>query len=82
MDKRAKLQLRLQQTVEGLSVAAITYYVVGLISWVFKAIASAGINVNVELATGISIPIIVLLVALAVRRARRRVVGQDDDNPR
>jgi len=82
MDKRAKLQLRLQQTVEGLSVAAITYYVVGLINWVFKAIAAGGVDVNVEFATGLSIPIIVLLVALAVRRARRRVVGSDDDNPR
>ncbi len=30
MDRRARLQLRLQQTVEGLSVAAICYYVVGL----------------------------------------------------
>ena len=82
MDKRAKLQLRLQQTVEGLSIAAITYYVVGLINWVFKAIAAGGVDVNVEFATGLSIPIIVLLVALAVRRARRRVVGSDDDNPR
>jgi uncharacterized membrane-anchored protein len=74
--------LRLQQTVEGLSVAAITYYVVGLINWVFKAIAAGGVDVNVEFATGLSIPIIALLVALAVRRARRRVVGSDDDNPR
>jgi uncharacterized membrane-anchored protein len=82
MDKRAKLQLRLQQTVEGLSVAAITYYVVGLVNWLFKAILAAGINVNVELATGLSIPVIVLLVALAVRRARRRVVGSDDDHTR
>ena len=30
--KRAKLQLRLQETIEGLSVAVISYYVVGLIS--------------------------------------------------
>src|SRR5690606_18426517 len=32
MNDRARLQLRLQQTVEGLSVAAISYYVVGLAS--------------------------------------------------
>ncbi|MFX6170878.1 DUF3422 family protein, partial [Acinetobacter baumannii] len=37
MDRRAKLQLRLQQTVEGLSVAAISYYVVGLFGYVAKA---------------------------------------------
>jgi uncharacterized membrane-anchored protein len=79
MDKRAKLQLRLQQTVEGLSVAAITYYVAGLGSLIFKAIASAGVDLNVELATGISVPVIVLVVALAVRRAKRRIVGAEDD---
>ena len=28
MDRRARLQMRLQQTVEGLSVAAITYYAI------------------------------------------------------
>jgi uncharacterized membrane-anchored protein len=82
MDKRAKLQLRLQQTVEGLSVAAITYYVAGLMSLMFKALSAAGLKVNVELATGLSIPVIVLLVALAVRRARKRVVASEDDNPR
>jgi uncharacterized membrane-anchored protein len=79
MDKRAKLQLRLQQTVEGLSVAAITYYVAGLFALVFKAIAAAGIELNVEIATGVSVPVIVLVVALAVRRARLRIVGVEDD---
>src|SRR5262249_8585750 len=33
MNNRARLQLRLQQTVEGLSVAAVSYYVVGLIGY-------------------------------------------------
>ena len=33
MNNRAKLQLRLQQTVEGLSVAAISYYVIGLLAY-------------------------------------------------
>ena len=37
MDRRARLQFRLQQTVEGLSVAAIGYYVVGLFGYVAKA---------------------------------------------
>ena len=33
MDKRADLQLRLQRTVEGLSVVAISYYAVNLVSY-------------------------------------------------
>jgi uncharacterized membrane-anchored protein len=77
MDRRAKIQLRLQQTVEGLSIAAITYYMVGLASWLFKGVYAAGIGINVELATGISIPIVVLLVALVVRRARRKIMSQE-----
>ncbi len=36
MNRRAELQLRLQQTVEGLSVAAISYYIVGLFGYVAK----------------------------------------------
>src|SRR3546814_6744743 len=38
MNNRAKLQLRLQQTVEGLSVAAISYYVVSLLGYLLKGI--------------------------------------------
>jgi len=38
MNNRAKLQLRLQQTVEGLSVAAISYYVVSLLAYLLKGI--------------------------------------------
>src|SRR3546814_8098305 len=38
MNNRAKMQLRLQQTVEGLSVAAISYYVVSLLGYLLKGI--------------------------------------------
>ncbi len=37
MNQRQAMQLKLQSTVEGLSVAAITYYIGGLISYVAKA---------------------------------------------
>jgi uncharacterized membrane-anchored protein len=36
MDRRASIQLRLQETVEGLSVVAISYYVVGLLGYAAK----------------------------------------------
>jgi uncharacterized membrane-anchored protein len=42
MDRRAKLQLRLQETVEGLSIAAITYYIVGLIGYLAKGAQGSG----------------------------------------
>ena len=71
--KRAKLQLRLQQTVEGLSVVAISYYVVGLISYLVKAAKAAGAAVNPDIVTGISIPVVAVLAALGVRHIRRAV---------
>ncbi len=72
MNRRAKLQLRLQQTVEGLSVAAVSYYVVGLVGYVAKAAKDAGLPVNPGLATGISVPIILLIVWHLVRRIRKQ----------
>ena len=73
MDQRAKQQLRLQQTVESLSVAAIVYYVAGLVGYGAKAARSAGLPVDTDLAVGISIPLVAVLVLWAVRRARRRI---------
>jgi len=71
MDRRAKLQLRLQQTVEGLSVAAIVYYVVGLVGYGAKAAKAAGARIEPDLAVGLSIPLIALAVIWTLRRARR-----------
>jgi uncharacterized membrane-anchored protein len=73
MNRRAKLQLRLQETVEGLSVAAVTYYVVGLVGYGAKALKAAGVRIDPDLAMGISIPVVAILVALGVRKIRRMV---------
>ena len=73
MDRRAQLQLRLQATVEGLSVAAISYYVVGLIGYAAKALEKGGVAVHPEIATGVAIPFVVLAVWTLVRRARRHI---------
>jgi len=75
MDQRAKQQLRLQQTVEGLSVAAIVYYVAGLVGYAAKAARSAGLRVDTDLTVGVSIPLVAVLVLWAVRRARRHVAS-------
>jgi uncharacterized membrane-anchored protein len=75
MDRRAKLQLRLQQTVEGLSVAAICYYVAGLVGYGAKALKGVGLPLNVDLVVGVSIPLVALAVIAAVRRARKHARG-------
>jgi uncharacterized membrane-anchored protein len=73
MDQRARLQLRLQQTVEGLSVAAISYYLVGLIGYAAKAGKAAGLELDVDLIMGLAIPVVVGLVGFGVWRLRRLV---------
>jgi uncharacterized membrane-anchored protein len=71
MDKRAKLQLRLQQTVEGLSVAAIVYYVAGLVGYLAKGAKAAGLGISPDLLVGVALPFIGFFVVLALRRAHK-----------
>ncbi len=73
MNRRAEAQLRLQQTVEGLSVAAITYYVVGLAGYAAKGLKALGWPVNVDLAMAISIPLVALAALVGVRHVRKVV---------
>lgn len=73
MDRRARLQLRLQQTVEGLSVAAITYYVVGLIGQVANGLGTGRYGAPPGLVTAVAVPVVAILVALGLHRARRHM---------
>lgn len=58
LTKGQELQLRLQSTVEGLSIAAISYYVVSLILYVGKAGKEAGLPIKPELLAGALIPLV------------------------
>jgi len=72
MDKRADLQLRLQATVEGLSVVAISYYAVSLVGYLVYPVAEPlGLTKGV-LTAALTLPV-VLLVWLMVRRIRQKV---------
>ncbi len=73
MNRRAELQLKLQQTVEGLSVAAITYYAVGIVHYLLVAAHAGGAAIDVEIATGVSVVPVALVVALGVRHIREKV---------
>ncbi|MBB5044986.1 DUF3422 family protein [Shinella fusca] len=77
MDRRAKLQLRLQQTVEGLSVAAISYYVIGLFGYVAKALHEFGLAIKPETLTGIAVPFVIAGMWLMVRAIRNRHAEED-----
>ncbi len=76
MNRRAKLQVRLQQMVEGLSVVAVSYYLLGLIAYAIHAIAGAGIALNTELILGLAVLPVIALVWLAIRRIKRIALGK------
>jgi uncharacterized membrane-anchored protein len=62
------LQLRLQSTVEGLSIAAISYYVVSLLLYGSKALKAAGLPVQPEVAAGAMVPLVLWAVWKTTRR--------------
>ena len=77
MDRRARQQFRLQQTVEGLSVVAISYYLIGIAAYVFKGAKAVWHDLNPELATAVAAPAAVAVVWLALRRMRRHMLEDE-----
>ena len=75
--RRAKLQLRLQQTVEGLSVAAIVYYLTGLVGYGAKALKAAGLPLSPDLVTGTAVPLLAVVAWWVLRRVHRRIALDD-----
>ncbi len=69
MDERARVQLRLQQTVEGLSVVAISYYLVALVGYLLSAVP----GVAHEIAVAVTVPVVVAIVALGRWRLHRHL---------
>ena len=76
MNRRAKLQLRLQETVEGLSIVAITYYGSQLVNYLAKGAKDWITPLTPELVTAASIPVIAGLVFIGLRRMRRAVAAE------
>ena len=77
--RRAKLQLRLQQTVEGLSVAAIVYYLAGLVGYGAKALKAAGAPLSPDLVTGAAVPLLALGAWWVLKRVHRRIAQDERD---
>jgi len=75
MNERQDVQLKLQSTVEGLSVAAITYYIVGLISYLAKGAQAIGWPVRPESSAAIAIPFVAFSVWWSIRRLHHRLIG-------
>lgn len=75
MNERQDVQLKLQSTVEGLSVAAITYYIVGLISYLAKGAQAIGWPLSPESSAAITMPFVACGVWWSIRRLHHRLIG-------
>ena len=83
MNRRARLQLRLQRTVQGLSIAALSYYLAGLVTYVAKGAKDAGLlphSVTAEMVTALTLPAVVFAAWAFMERVRRLSTraGADD----
>jgi uncharacterized membrane-anchored protein len=76
MNRRSHLQLRLQQTVEGLSVVAIGYYALSLMGYGFDAMIALGVPVNKDIATGIAMPIVLFSIYFGMHSIRAKLTKQ------
>lgn len=71
MNQTARSQLRLQHAVEGLSVAAVSYYVLSLAGAALKSLHAAALPLDPELVEGLLIVPVVLSVLMVTRHKKR-----------
>ena len=76
MNNRAKVQLRLQETVEGLSIAAITYYGSQLVQYLAKGGKYLFPAISPEIATAVSIPLIAVCALFGIKRMRKTLAQE------
>jgi uncharacterized membrane-anchored protein len=73
MNRRQGMQLKLQSTVEGLSVAAITYYITGLMHYITEGLQARGWIQDPTFVTAMAVPVIALVVWWFTRRLHNKV---------
>jgi uncharacterized membrane-anchored protein len=77
MERSTQLQFRLQTLVEGLSVIAAAYYLVGLIAYMTKGIAAINTDHSTDIIMGaVTLPVM-LLIYLFVNRLRHKVLKEN-----
>ncbi len=89
VDQTTKSQAILQQTVEGLSVIVIAYYLSGLAHYLFQALHDLGWLPNHILASGIFVPIALVLSFGIITWGKKRIhqthsrsnINTDSDSP-
>ena len=74
MNRRSQLQFRLQETVEGLSIVAISYYMVGLIGYLLSGLPLEEWGVSKTVLTAGSIPLVLIIVGYTTHRIKHRLI--------
>ena len=73
MELRARAQLRLQETVESLSIVAITYYIVGLLGTLVDPINFDKFFINKTVFLALCVPIILILIWFIAKMVRKKI---------
>ena len=73
MELRARAQLRLQETVESLSIVAITYYIVGLLSKLVDPINFDEFIISKSVFLALCVPIILVLIWFIAKMVRKKI---------
>lgn len=74
MNRRSDLQFRLQETVEGLSVAAISYYLIGLISYVLSGLPLEALHLKKKVVLAWLVPLVLVTVWWGVKHIKERLI--------
>jgi uncharacterized membrane-anchored protein len=77
MDRRAKMQFRLQQTVESLSVVVLTFYVLSLLSLGLQGIPTAGLGLSTDTIVALMIPLVLGVVWYLTRRVKKKITRRE-----
>ncbi len=78
MNRRSQLQFRLQETVEGLSIAAISYYMIGLFSYLLNGIPLEQWGMSKKVVLAGLIPLVLGSVWFVTRRIKHRLIKQPE----
>lgn len=76
MNRRSRLQFRLQETVEGLSIAAITYYMVGLLGYILAGAPLEGVGLEKKTVLAALVPFVLAAVWWTTRRIKHRLIKE------
>jgi uncharacterized membrane-anchored protein len=76
MNRRGRLQFRLQETVEGLSVAAISYYLVGLLGYMLNGLPLEEWKLNKGVVLALLVPFVVVGTWWLIQRLKHRLIKE------